>query len=121
MRLRLLLLAPLMLCTVGLWSACSSTQMPPQEAIPLLKSEQTEAIAARHTQITLRANHKSCAIFLNGEYQGTTTLSIRDLPQGAYHLRLEKSGFAAADYLVTVSDGKHEYYYVELQPLAEPE
>ena len=81
----------------------------------LLESEQTESIAQRHTCITVRANVKKCAVFLNGEYQGNTTLTIRELPQGLYHLQVQKSGYLVADYLAAVTDGKHEHYYVVLE------
>ena len=82
--------------------------------IPLLESEQTVALSPRHTQVTFRASAKKCAVYLNGEYQGNTPLSIRDLPQGLYHLRVAKHGYADADYMVSVTDGRHEHYYVAL-------
>lgn len=86
--------------------------------IPLLESERTESMTARHTKITLRASVKKCAVFLNGEYQGNTTLTIADLPQGLYHLRMEKRGYEDADFMLEVRDGRHEHYYVELRAVA---
>lgn len=118
---RLLLWSGLLLSGLFFPSCASKASFAPQAAqkiaaIPFLESEQTESIALHHTQVTFRASSRQCAIFLNGEYQGNTTLTIKELPPGVYHLRMEKTGFTSANYLIEVTDGRHEHYYA---PLAE--
>lgn len=108
----------LSLCTLTLlFCSCASTDAPVADGIPLLESDQTELLPARKTKVTFRSSAKNCAIFLNGEYQGNTILSLNELAEGLYHLHAEKPGYESADYMVEIRAGYHEFYYIELSPL----
>ena len=58
-----------------------------------LLSEQTSQIEENKTEITIRCSVPGVYIFLNGELQGKTELTIRNLREGIYNLKLEKKGF----------------------------
>lgn len=104
------------LCVLGC-SCVSCVTAPPvaTNEIPLLESEQTSLLSPRETKVTFRASAKKCAVYLNGEYQGNTLLTLSALAPGLYHLRVEKKGYKAADYMIEVKLGSHEFYYVQLE------
>ena len=106
----------LLLCALA--CSCAGTEPAAAPSIPLLSSEERELLPARETKVTFRASAKNCRLFLNGEYQGNTSLTLTALPPGLYHLRVEKQGYLPADYMIEASEGIYQRYYVEL--VAEP-
>ncbi len=97
-----------------LFAACATVAAGTGKTIPLLQSEQTELLEEKETAITIRASRKNCAVFLNGEYQGNTPLRINALAPGLYHLHVEKDESSQGDAMISVDEGRHELYYVEL-------
>src|SRR5574344_261555 len=80
-----------------------------------LQSEKRTDIAEEHTQITIRCSTRNASVYLNGEYQGVTTLTINDLKPGRYMLRVEKEGYDPKEFLISVRSAQAQTWYVDLQ------
>jgi hypothetical protein len=80
----------------------------------ILKSERIQIIKNNRTKITIRSNVNNAAVFLNGQFEGNTDLTISDLPAGRYSLRIEKQGYEPKRYIISVRAGQEETFYVEL-------
>ena len=111
----------LMIATAGLFAQTDAAQnsMPAAnldtEGEPqILKSEKIQIIKNNRTKITIRSNVNNAAVFLNGQFEGNTDLTINDLPAGRYSLRLEKQGYEPKRYIINVRGGQEETFYVEL-------
>ena len=72
------------------------------------------------TQIAVRANVRKAAVFLNGNFEGVSPVTLRNLMRGQYHLRVEKTGYEAQDYLITVDSGCAQTYYIDLKKQETP-
>ena len=83
--------------------------------IPVLQAETVTATADGTESITIRANVRKVAVYLNGNYEGNTTLTLRNLVRGQYHLHLEKSGYHSADYMIAVTQGCAQTYFIALE------
>lgn len=81
----------------------------------VLKSEYSAALKDNRTKITIKSNVYNAAVFLNGQLEGNTTLTINDLPQGRYRLRVEKQGYEPKRYIINVRAGQEETFYIELK------
>lgn len=84
-----------------------------------LKPEEEKNIQQDRTKVTFNANVKSCSIFLNGNMQGRTRLSLSSLIEGYYLLRVEKQGYITKENFVYIERGKEKSYYIELEPSEE--
>ena len=111
----------LMIASAGLFAQTDAAQnsMPAAnldaEGEPqILKSEKIQIIKNNKTKITIRSNVNNAAVFLNGQFEGNTDLTINDLPAGRYSLRLEKQGYEPKRYIINVRGGQEETFYVEL-------
>lgn len=83
----------------------------------ILTSEKKINIQKRKTKITIRANIQDAEVYLNGQYEGNTDLTINNLPEGRYHLRVEKDGYKPRRFVINVRAGEEEFYYIELKKL----
>jgi hypothetical protein len=84
----------------------------PQELF--LQPEKSTDIAENHSVSTFRCNKTQTALYLNGEYQGIPTLTIKDLIPGIYRIRIEKQGYEKKEYLIYVERSKALTWYIEL-------
>lgn len=116
-----LLLVFLMIASLGAFAQTGTAQnsMPAanldiEDEPQVLKSEKIQIIKNNRTKITIRSNVNSAAVFLNGQFEGNTDLTINDLPAGRYSLRLEKQGYEPKRYIIHVRAGQEETFYVEL-------
>ena len=82
--------------------------------IPELECEESTDIEPRRTKVTFNANVKDCLIYLNGNLQGRTKLTITNLVDGIYLLRVEKQGYEYKENFITVDNGKAKTFFVEL-------
>ena len=57
-------------------------------------------------RLLVRSNPSGAEVFVNGERRGVTPLTLRDLPLGAYAVRVTRAGFAAAEQRVTLDAGR---------------
>ena len=81
----------------------------------LLKSDRKGAIDREKTKITIKTNVANAEIFLNGNFEGYSTLTISSLPAGRYNLRVEKTGYKTKRYRINVVSGEERVFYVELE------
>lgn|GEM_PF-1665680 len=83
--------------------------------IPELKSEEETSIERNRTKATFKTNVKNCDIFLNGNNQGRSKLTLSNLIEGYYLLRVEKEGYIPTENFVYIEGGKAKTFYVELE------
>lgn len=103
-------------------SSDSSSENPSAEAfaiIPELECEESTDLDGLRTRVTFNANVPNCLVYLNGNLQGRTKLSLINLVDGIYLLRIAKDGYEIRENFITVDSGKAKTYYVELQPTEE--
>ena len=55
-------------------------------------------------------------MYLNNNLQGRTQLSLSNLVDGYYLLRVEKDGYDTQENFIYVEHGKSKTFYTELQP-----
>lgn len=91
---------------------CSAASVFSQEE---MMSEKTVDIAEDRTSITIRCNVYGASVFLNGEYQGVTTLTISNLQPGRYTLRIEKEGYEPQEHFIRVRSAQSQTWYIELE------
>ena len=84
--------------------------------IPELQAEETSNLLPGRTRAIFKTNVKSCSIFVNGNFQGRSNLTLTNLVEGYYLLRVEKDGYDYQENFVYVENGKAKTFYVELQP-----
>ncbi len=82
---------------------------------PLLKSERKGAIASEATKITIKTNVPNSEIFINGNFEGYSTLTLTNLPEGKYNLKVEKKGYRSKRYRIKVAKGEERVFYIELE------
>lgn len=81
----------------------------------LLKSDRKSAIEKEKTKITVKSNVPNAEVFLNGNFEGHTNLTVNDLPAGRYNLRVKKIGYKPKFYRINVPQGEERVFYVELE------
>lgn len=84
--------------------------------IPNLEPEESSAIEPSRTGTILKTNVKNCRIYLNGTFQGLSKLTLTNLVEGFYLLRVEKEGYLFQENFIYVEHGKKKTFYIELQP-----
>ncbi len=82
---------------------------------PLLKSERKSAIDRESTKITIKTNVPNSEIFINGNFEGYSTLTLTNLPAGKYNLRVEKKGYRPKRCRIKVINGEERVFYIELE------
>lgn len=89
------------------------------EIIPNLEAEEVADTPQGGTKAVFKTNVKNCTIFLNGNYQGRSQLTLANLVEGFYLLRVEKNGYQFQENFVYIEHGKTKTFYIELQPTEE--
>lgn len=84
-------------------------------SIEELQSEKKIQIDEEKTKITIRSNVPDAEVFINGQFEGNTTLILNGLPEGRYNLRVEKRGYEPRRYRIHVRRGEEETFYIELR------
>lgn len=90
-------------------------EQEPAQEIELLRSEKLSVINEKNTKITIKCNAPSANVYLNGQYEGKTTLVLNNLAEGRYTLRIEKEGWETKRYRIEVRRGQEETFYIELR------
>ncbi len=85
--------------------------------LSILESSSKKAIESKSTKITIDSSVPSAQVFLNGQYEGNTSLTISSLPAGTYNLRVEKKGYKTKRYRIHVRSGEYQHFYIELEKL----
>lgn len=68
----------------------------------------------RNTVLMVKTNVQGASVYLNGNYQGTTPLTIKNLTEGRYRLRVEKTHYETRELYVRVRRGQERVYYIDL-------
>lgn len=84
--------------------------------IPNLEPEESSDLDPYHTKATFKTNVKNAKIFLNGNFQGVSKLSVLNFIEGFYLLRAEKDGYNFKENFVYIERGKAKTFYIELTP-----
>lgn len=84
--------------------------------IPELEPEEVKDLSPGHSKLIFKTNVKSSRIFLNGNLQGLTPLTLLNLTSGYYLLRVEKAGYESKENFIYVDNGKAKTFYIEIQP-----
>ncbi len=99
--------------------SCKSTALPSTETentdLPVLIREESKEIDSLLSEIHLRSNVSSVRVFLNGEYQGNTALTLKNLSEGRYHLTLMKKGYESRDFFIDTQRGRSDSFYIPLE------
>jgi len=85
-----------------------------ESEIRFLKPEYTKDLAVGETAIIIRTNVRKTSVFLNGEFQGLTPLTIKNLVPGQYRLAVQDTKGNRQLFLIEVKRSLSEYYYIEL-------
>jgi hypothetical protein len=72
-------------------------------AAAAIASEGTRVQAENAGTLLVRTTPPGAEVFVDGRGYGRAPLAVRDLPRGAHRLRVERSGFAAAERRIVVS------------------
>lgn len=80
-----------------------------------IEAEKTEKIQSLKSILHIKSNIKNVSVILNGENQGLTPITIKNLPAGIYHLKLERKGYESSVSTIELSPYREEYYYIELR------
>ena len=83
--------------------------------IPELEAEETKDVPSGKSKAIFKTNVKSCMIYINGNNQGRSNLTLSNLIEGYYLLRVEKDGYKTQENFVYIENGKAKTFYVELQ------
>jgi hypothetical protein len=76
---------------------------------------QTTIPPAQNGAIYAQSNPAGAAIYLNGNLQGYSPVTIRDLSPGSYSMKASLSGYTPDTQLIIVYDGKTASYYPNLR------
>lgn len=80
-----------------------------------LDYERKNFLSEEKTKIIIKSNVPNAEVFLNGNFEGNTNLTINNLSPGRYRLRVEKSGYRPKTYRIDVERGEERSFYVELE------
>ncbi|MBP7779464.1 MAG: PEGA domain-containing protein [Acidobacteria bacterium] len=64
------------------------------------------ALAAAGGRVLVRTTPGGAEVFVNGERRGVTPLALRDLPFGAYTVRVVRAGYAPVEQRVAIDSGR---------------
>ena len=83
--------------------------------IPELKAEEESNIERNRTKAVFKTNIKNCNLYLNGNFQGRTPITLTNLAEGFYLLRVDNPGYISKENFLYVEGGKARTFYIELE------
>lgn len=83
--------------------------------IPELKAEEESNIERNRTKATFKTNVKNCSLYLNGNFQGRSPITLTNLIEGYYLLRVENPGYIPKENFLYIEGGKARTFYIELE------
>ena len=69
----------------------------------------------KETSLVIETNVTGASVYINNNYRGTTPLTIKNLTEGKYKVRIEKAHYDTKTIYVKVRKGQQRCYYVELE------
>ena len=67
--------------------------------------------------VIIKTNVVNASVYINGKYCGSSDLTITDLSEGYYRLRIEKNGYETAYVRIRAVKGYTYSYYVSLEKI----
>src|SRR5574344_830362 len=93
----------------------SSTQESRISNDPNFLSEKEEHLEQKKdTALTVQTNVTTANVYLNGNYRGTTPLTIKNLTPGKYKLRVEKQHYETREISINIKRGQRITYNIDL-------
>ena len=83
--------------------------------IPELKAEEESNIERNRAKATFKTNVKNCSLYLNGNFQGRSPITLTNLIEGYYLLRVENPGYIPKENFLYIEGGKARTFYIELE------
>lgn len=68
----------------------------------------------KESVITVETNITNAKVYLNGNYRGTTPLTVKNLTPGSYRLRIEKQHYETREIYINVKRGQKITYNFDL-------
>jgi serine/threonine protein kinase len=78
----------------------------PRRGAPARPAARAAAAATTAGRLLVRSTPGGAEVFVNGERRGVTPLALRDLPFGAYAVRVVRAGFAPVEQRVAIDAGR---------------
>lgn len=78
----------------------------PGRAAAARQAARPAAAAVAGGRLLVRSSPGGAEVFVNGERRGVTPLALRDLPYGAYAVRVVRAGFAPVEQRVAIDAGR---------------
>jgi len=66
------------------------------------------------SSVTIKTNVSDAYVYLNGNFQGKTPITILNLAEGRYQLRIEKKNFLPYETIIVVSKGRNRVYQIDM-------
>lgn len=76
-----------------------------------------ELITEDHSSIQINTDVKGASVYINGNYKGTTPLTISGLYTGTYDLEIRKKGYEPIYHTIRVQKGKQRVYSLKMHKL----
>jgi len=95
-------------------SSCLTSQTQSKETTEL-DAEESIALDEERTQITVKTDIPKSSVFLNDIFQGVTNITLNDLREGTYVLRVEKSGFKTEQHTILIEKGEAKTFFLALE------
>lgn len=81
----------------------------------MMAPENKLAIDPGKTRITIKSNVRNADVWINGQYEGNTNLTINNLSPGSYYLKVQATGYAPRYFNISVRYGEDRTFYIELE------
>ena len=69
----------------------------------------------KESSITIKTNVSGASVYLNGNYQGSTPLTVKNLADGRYKLTVSKTHYETRTVYVYIRGGHERIYYIDLE------
>lgn len=80
-----------------------------------IRAEKSISLDEKSTRITIKTNVQNAEIYLNGQFEGNSPLTLNNIAEGRYFLKVQKNGYKTKHYRISIKKGVEESYYVELE------
>lgn len=82
--------------------------------VQVLEAEESSFIEINGCEIRILSNHEKTSVFLNGEFFGTTPLTIKDISGARFNLKVQKENIGEKDYIIESKMGMKKTFYCPL-------
>lgn len=82
--------------------------------VQFLEAEESSFIEINSCEIRIISNYEKTSVFLNGEFFGTTPLTIKDISGARFNLKVQKENAGEKDYIIESTMGMKKTFYCPL-------